>query len=843
MAGGENILLSVETSGIDKAVDSLKTIVDPLKDLQNVVKFLASSDKKGHLSVDIKGFDELRDTMRDVEQSMERMRKSFMRHNLMSMVMGGGKGGSGGGGGGAGNIMFVFRTLPALLTTTALKAGMVASAMAEVGTLAGAGMLKAREGIIKTTASLEAYRAKARAVIGDMIGRSAAGNPLTGAAAAAGGFQVAGMAGGISGFSVGAQAAPNLGKGFYSAATVANITAGMDKLKTKLIAAGTEGKKAFIDLASGGANAQQAISKLTTYGVEGGILMSLRGMGPVLKGIGAAVGDVISKVGELALSFAKAHALAIGLTGGIAAITAGSVLLAKSAWDDQKAFAELNPEIETCSSLLASAKQNVEDVNLAFKATSGKIINDELVPAFKALTEAITNSNLEYQKLKNMFLNAEFSAASKTALNNLKQSFTDLKGVTALTLSNLKNMFFGEGSDSLQNAADEAAKTSAEIQFTKDAIFKASETGQIFEQQLDKVRQKSKAVADETGKTEKSTKNIANTLKELDFTPIFNWQVFDGKTYTTEIYNKIGKLKDEYRSQMSAIDELDGSEDLKNALRLKKEEEYQKQLHDLELDNARQTGDDLLLMQDQYDQIKKQKDQENLIAFQQLQAELASAEQARLEETRRKQAELDKERNDYIKMFTDNISGSLTSSITSFFDSALEGNADLRESSYEMLSSLSKNIFNMGIAKLISYAMDAMMGQYEANSKYGAAGVAIATVASGAIAAAMAGLKSKISPAKIQYQTGGYISNGMVRGAYSSGDSVEALLQPGERVLSKAETKAYDEGFGKQIINNLTINVNGNFSTPAQITQTIRTIVIPELNKAIGQGYKVAVGA
>lgn len=839
MAGGENILLSVETSGIDKAVDSLKTIVDPLKDLQNVVKFLASSDKKGHLSVDIKGFDELRDTMRDVEQSMERMRKSFMRHNLMSMVMGGGKGGSGGGGGGgAGNIMFVFRTLPALLTTTALKAGMVASAMAEVGTLAGAGMLKAREGIIKTTASLEAYRAKARAVIGDMIGRSAAGNPLTGAAAAAGGFQVAGMAGGISGFSVGAQAAPNLGKGFYSAATVANITAGMDKLKTKLIAAGTEGKKAFIDLASGGANAQQAISKLTTYGVEGGILMSLRGMGPVLKGIGAAVGDVISKVGELALSFAKAHALAIGLTGGIAAITAGSVLLAKSAWDDQKAFAELNPEIETCSSLLASAKQNVEDVNLAFKATSGKIINDELVPAFKALTEAITNSNLEYQKLKNLFLNAEFDAASKTAVNNLKQSFTDLKGVTALTLSNLKNMFFGEGSESLQNAADEAAKTSAEIQSTKDAIFKSSQTGQIFEQQLDKVRQKSKAVADETGKTEKSTKNIANTLKELDFTPIFNWQVFDGKTYTTEIYNKIGKLKDEYRSQMSAIDELDGSEDLKNALRLKKEEEYQKQLHDLELDNARQTGDDLLLMQDQYDQIKKQKDQESLVAFNELQAQMASAERARLDEMAAKQREIDQQRNDYVKMFTDNISGTLTSSITSFFDAALEGNADLRASSYDLFMSLAKNIFNMGITKLVTYAIEAMMGQYEANSKYGLAGLAIATGASGILAGILAGMKSKLSPAKIQYQTGGYISNGMVRGAYSSGDSVEALLQPGERVLSKEETKAYDRGmsYGQQVIFNIT--VNSQLSTQADVDRFTRQTLVPAFRRAAIAGYK-----
>lgn len=839
MAGGENILLSVETSGIDKAVDSLKTIVDPLKDLQNVVKFLASSDKKGHLSVDIKGFDELRDTMRDVEQSMERMRKSFMRHNLMSMIMGGGKGGSGGGGGGgAGNIMFVFRTLPALLTTTALKAGMVASAMAEVGTLAGAGMLKAREGIIKTTASLEAYRAKARAVIGDMIGRSAAGNPLTGAAAAAGGFQVAGMAGGISGFSVGAQAAPNLGKGFYSAATVANITAGMDKLKTKLMAAGTEGKKAFIDLASGGANAQQAISKLTTYGVEGGILMSLRGMGPVLKGIGAAVGDVISKVGELALSFAKAHALAIGLTGGIAAITAGSVLLAKSAWDDQKAFAELNPEIETCSSLLASAKQNVEDVNLAFKATSGKIINDELVPAFKALTEAITNSNLEYQKLKNLFLNAEFDAASKTALNNLKQGFTDLKGVTALTLSNLKNMFFGEGSDTLQSAADEAAKTSAEIQSTKDAIFKASETGQIFEQQLDKVRQKSKAVADETGKTEKSTKNIANTLKEIDFTPIFNWQIFDGKTYTTEIYNKIGKLKEEYKSQMSAIDELDGSEDLKNALRLKKEEEYQKQLHDLELDNARQTGDDLLLMQDQYDQIKKQKDQESLVAFNELQAQLAAAERARLDEMAAKQREIDQQRSDYVKMFTDNISGTLTSSITSFFDAALEGNADLRASSYDMFMSLAKNIFNMGITKLVTYAIEAMMGQYEANSKYGLAGLAIATGASGILAGIMAGMKSKLSPAKIQYQTGGYISNGMVRGAYSSGDSVEALLQPGERVLSKAETKAYDEGmsYGQQVIFNIT--VNGQLSTQADIDRFTRQTLVPAFRRAAIAGYK-----
>ena len=121
------------------------------------------------------------------------------------------------------------------------------------------------------------------------------------------------------------------------------------------------------------------------------------------------------------------------------------------------------------------------------------------------------------------------------------------------------------------------------------------------------------------------------------------------------------------------------------------------------------------------------------------------------------------------------------------------------------------------------------------------AALATATLA-GTLALGMGIAKRNIKDSpEIQYAKGGYVSAGMVRGAYSSGDSVSALLQPGERVLSKEETKRYDEkqNNNQNIVVNVTIN--GLLNTPSQIDQTVRQSLIPAIRRAVQQGYALGV--
>ena len=126
-------------------------------------------------------------------------------------------------------------------------------------------------------------------------------------------------------------------------------------------------------------------------------------------------------------------------------------------------------------------------------------------------------------------------------------------------------------------------------------------------------------------------------------------------------------------------------------------------------------------------------------------------------------------------------------------------------------------------------------------SKVPVVGPVLAAAAMATFGGLTAALMAKYKPkqAQVSYENGGYISAGMVKGGIANKDSVVAALMPGERVLSKKEAEEYDEGNTGSTVQNITININGQFNTPAQITQLVRQTIIPELNKATRAGFKL----
>lgn len=255
----------------------------------------------------------------------------------------------------------------------------------------------------------------------------------------------------------------------------------------------------------------------------------------------------------------------------------------------------------------------------------------------------------------------------------------------------------------------------------------------------------------------------------------------------------------DYETKLSYKKELDTQE--------------QEQLRQLKLDYARATGDEITILEDKYrqDRLAKEKEAE---------AQLKAEQKATME----KLAE-------NLKKVTDLGVDMLTSWI--------EGTGDWRSQLYDAMKSFSTNLMKNAISSIINQAL---VNQAEAQGSQAGipiVGPILALAAGATMFAVTMALKSKLKPAEVKYASGGYISAGMVRGGAWGRDSVPALLEPGERVLSKKETEAYDSQQNRAVVQNITVNISGQLSTPAQITDTVRRVLVPELKAAARAGYAI----
>lgn len=257
----------------------------------------------------------------------------------------------------------------------------------------------------------------------------------------------------------------------------------------------------------------------------------------------------------------------------------------------------------------------------------------------------------------------------------------------------------------------------------------------------------------------------------------------------------------DYESKLSYKEDLDKQE--------------QEALRQTKLEYARATGDDLAILEDQYRQ------------------ERMAKEKAAAEELAAQQKETMQKLSDNLKQVT----GLGVDMLTSW----IEGTGDWRAQLYDAMKSFSVNLMKTSIASILDQAL---VNQAKAQGSQAAipfVGPALALVAGAAMFATTMALKSKLKPADVQYAQGGYISAGMVRGGAWGRDSVSALLEPGERVLSKKEAAAYDNEQPRGQNVTITLNVSGNLSTPEQVRDTVRRVLLPELNSALKGGYRLAV--
>lgn len=255
--------------------------------------------------------------------------------------------------------------------------------------------------------------------------------------------------------------------------------------------------------------------------------------------------------------------------------------------------------------------------------------------------------------------------------------------------------------------------------------------------------------------------------------------------------------------------------DYQTKLEQKKELDRQEQeaLRQVKLRYAQETGDQLTIIEDQYRQERMAKE-----------AEATKALEAEQMATMQKLA-------DNLKQ----VSGLGVDMLTGW----IEGTGDWRSQLYDALKSFSKNLMTTAIASIIDQALVNQAKAQGSQAQIPIVGPILALAAGAAMFATTMALKSKLKPAEIKYASGGYISAGMVRGGAWGRDSVPALLEPGERVLSKKETEAYDSAQSRAVVQNITINVSGQLSTPAQITDTVRRVLVPELKAAARAGYAI----
>lgn len=277
---------------------------------------------------------------------------------------------------------------------------------------------------------------------------------------------------------------------------------------------------------------------------------------------------------------------------------------------------------------------------------------------------------------------------------------------------------------------------------------------------------------------------------------------------------KILAAQADFAAKRKAID-ASALIDYQSKLDYKKELDTQEQeaLRQLKLEYARSTGKELIIIEDQYRQERIAKDLE--------------AEQ-----------ELKKEREATMQALAGNIKN-VTGLGVDMLTSWIEGTGDWRSQLYDAMKSFSVNLMKNSIASIIDQALVNQSKAQGSQAGIPIVGPALALIAGAAMFATTMALKSKLKPAEVQYAQGGYISAGMVKGGAWGRDSVPALLEPGERVLSKAETEAYDAQ--RAATQNIVININvsGQLSTPAQVTDTVRRVLVPELRAAVRAGYSI----
>lgn len=322
-------------------------------------------------------------------------------------------------------------------------------------------------------------------------------------------------------------------------------------------------------------------------------------------------------------------------------------------------------------------------------------------------------------------------------------------------------------------------------------------------------------------------------VEGLDFGNIFGDQVFDSESLSMQSSQML-KIKEDfeaksleieqrYIAQKQALDQMLGNaSDNPEQLRWLKdqqlavEEDYEQRKHDLKIQYATQTNDQVTLMQDKYYQHLKDKEAE----FAQIQAEWQSSMKSNLE-------------------------GGLTNAFTSMFEGAIEGQESFREAAFNAFKSMASNVFTTSISAIVKNIVAWASAAGESQAGIPVVGPVLAAAASAAVLATMGAMKAKAGKeAQVKYASGGYVSAGLVHGfSNSKKDSVSAMLAPGERVLSKEETKAYDnEKYNKNNTNQvININISGNMSTPEQVRDTVRRVLLPELNSAIKSGYRLVV--
>lgn len=188
-----------------------------------------------------------------------------------------------------------------------------------------------------------------------------------------------------------------------------------------------------------------------------------------------------------------------------------------------------------------------------------------------------------------------------------------------------------------------------------------------------------------------------------------------------------------------------------------------------------------------------------------------------------------------------NIESTLSGSITSLFDTAIEGTNAWRDSLYGTFKSFAQNIFTTSLSSIVKSVVEWAVNGGKAMAGIPIVGPVLAAATSAGILATMAAFKAKAGgKAQVSYANGGYISQGFVRGAFTGSDSVTAALKPGERVLSKREAEEYDKGQTKPApVINISVSIAGGFDRAA-IDRETRQFLIPAIKRAVNEGYSLA---
>lgn len=516
--------------------------------------------------------------------------------------------------------------------------------------------------------------------------------------------------------------------------------------------------------------------------------------------------------------------------------------LYKTSLDCLKAYQEQNPELETSYGYVLQLQQGMQGV----KAWVGQIIDQNLAGYFAQagepadalfnVTKTVAHTTITIVTAVRQAANA-VSVVGDVILSAIYAPMMAINKAIQDGITVLKALPFisEEAKVQLEDVAEVIdAFTNMHIDGLKQDVadFKtiaaeADAAHKSVESMSDSLKSSiAKALADKPA----AGKDKKQCLVSTDIDPV--------KKY----YDQIAQLDADWLTKKWLLEQENTA--AAQALLLEGEQQYQADRTNIQLATARATGDQLFIVQTELQARQK------LLDDQAAQAELDRAKaiaEAKLAEEQRLTAEklrLEQEYQQQVEAFNkqlqQNISGGLTDAFTGMFETAIEGSGDFRQVMYDSFKSMAKNIFTTSISNLINTLVTYAAKAGESQAAIPVIGPILAAAASGAVLATMGIWKAKTKKAQVSYEHGGYISQGLVRGGVAGRDSVSAMLQPGERVLSKSEAKDYDENkTGRSVVQNITINVNGNFNTPAQITQMVRQTLIPELNKARQAGYVV----